>query len=639
LVALAYAALWTAWLLMLPPRLVVATGAPLLLLVSRHGYLGHPGRWREFVFARWDVHALGAMLLVALGVQFADTHGITTDGVIYFTQLRSVIFDRDLDVAAEFAFLNQPARPSHVVPIGPTFVWLPLYAAVAAAHTVARALGLAGPADAASLGLTLPYIRAALLSSFAIGAIGLVALHMRLRQEFAAGVAFAGTALLFAATPLVWYMVYEPSMTHAASFGFVALFVVAAARLTSVEMGAGASLLLGALLGLAVMTRPQEALFALYPAMVLLCAAAPWSTRAAAGARLALWAFVGIVPFLALQALHSTVLLNREGFVLVGGGGYLNVWSSRWADTLWSSWHGFLSWTPAVYMALVAMIAYARRDLAWALAAITVLLLMAWVNGATADWSGGWSFGGRRFISVLALLAPGLALCVHALTVRPMVALAIIALAAVWWNHLLVTQQARGWLDAADRPNFAQVIRQQAAIATEPPFVYPFAFPANAVFAWRTGLPIDAYDLFAADGLRPSLDIEMTADRDRYLLEGWGARVTDPFGSLRWIDGERAELRLPLDIPAGRAAVVSWTARTRRLEPPELTTFALIINGRETFRFTPDTEQSSHFTFTVPAGEPMWRRGFNHLVFERRLGTAPMGVYRVAVSAESPEAY
>jgi hypothetical protein len=294
LVALAYAALWTAWLLMLPPRpsvwLVVATGAPLLLLVSRHGYLGHPGRWREFVFARWDVHALGAMLLVALGVQFADTHGITTDGVIYFTQLRSVIFDRDLDVAAEFAFLNQPARPSHVVPIGPTFVWLPLYAAVAAAHTVARALGLAGPADAASLGLTLPYIRAALLSSFAIGAIGLVALHMRLRQEFAAGVAFAGTALLFAATPLVWYMVYEPSMTHAASFGFVALFVVAAARLTSVEMGAGASLLLGALLGLAVMTRPQEALFALYPAMVLLCAAAQWSTRAAAGARLALWA-------------------------------------------------------------------------------------------------------------------------------------------------------------------------------------------------------------------------------------------------------------------------------------------------------------------------------------------------------------
>ena len=49
----------------------------------------------------------------------ADSHGISTDGVTYFAQLRSVIFDRDLDVAAEFAYLGQPPRPNHVVPIGP----------------------------------------------------------------------------------------------------------------------------------------------------------------------------------------------------------------------------------------------------------------------------------------------------------------------------------------------------------------------------------------------------------------------------------------------------------------------------------------------------------------------------------------
>ena len=63
--------------------------------------------------------AAASVLLYALGVQIADAHGVTTDGVIYFAQLRSVIFDRDLDVAAEFAFLGQPPRPNHVVPIGP----------------------------------------------------------------------------------------------------------------------------------------------------------------------------------------------------------------------------------------------------------------------------------------------------------------------------------------------------------------------------------------------------------------------------------------------------------------------------------------------------------------------------------------
>ena len=111
---------WLAWLLTLPPRpsawLVVAvrTAAARARLVAR----ASPGDRRgERGFAtRSTVHALALVLLFALGVQFEDAHGVTTDGVIYFSQLRSVIFDRDLDVAAEFAFLGQPPRPYHVVP-------------------------------------------------------------------------------------------------------------------------------------------------------------------------------------------------------------------------------------------------------------------------------------------------------------------------------------------------------------------------------------------------------------------------------------------------------------------------------------------------------------------------------------------
>ena len=102
------------------------------------------------------------------------------------------------------------------------------------------------------------------MTSFAIGALGLWVIHLRLRREFSPPVALAAT-LLLSATPLVWAApVYEPSMTHAASFGFVALFVVAAERETSAHMSKWASIRLGALLGLAF-TRPQEAVFALFP--------------------------------------------------------------------------------------------------------------------------------------------------------------------------------------------------------------------------------------------------------------------------------------------------------------------------------------------------------------------------------------
>ena len=42
----------------------------------------------------------------------------------------------------------------------------------------------------------------------------------------------------------------------------------------------------------------------------------------------------------------------------------------------------------------------------------------------------------------------------------------------------------------------------------------------------------------------------MSGDASRYLTHGWGAHVSDPFGELRWIDGDGAELILPLDVAA-----------------------------------------------------------------------------------------
>ena len=119
-------------------------------------------------------------------------------------------------------------------------------------------------------------------------------------------------------------MVYEPSMTHAASFGFVALFVAASMRWMSPAMGPRESAVLGALLGLAFVTRPQEAVFALFPAALLLTADAPLSDRVRAAVRLALWALAGAAVFLTLQATHSAILFSRERFALVGADGYLD---------------------------------------------------------------------------------------------------------------------------------------------------------------------------------------------------------------------------------------------------------------------------------------------------------------------------
>ena len=110
-------------------------------------------------------------------------------------------------------------------------------------------------------------------------------------------------------------------MTHAASFGFVALFVVCAARWVPRGATVRQSLILGALLGLAFLARSQESLFALYPAVLVLSAAGrPAGERVRRALTLAGWAFLGALPWILLQLGHSYVLFTRYEYSLLGAG-------------------------------------------------------------------------------------------------------------------------------------------------------------------------------------------------------------------------------------------------------------------------------------------------------------------------------
>src|SRR5262245_22084701 len=170
-----------------------------------------------------DIYLLATFLLALLVAQQKLNNGITSDGALYFSHLRSLVFDRDLDITAELAALHQPPRPHHVVPIGPAILWAPAYLAVAAVDWLRGVAGLGGAARGAPRGLAGAYVQAAILSSFAVMATGLIVLHLRLRREFGAAIALLTSILLVAATMLAWYVVFEPSMTHAVSFGVVAI--------------------------------------------------------------------------------------------------------------------------------------------------------------------------------------------------------------------------------------------------------------------------------------------------------------------------------------------------------------------------------------------------------------------------------
>src|SRR5438874_10774313 len=124
--------------------------------------------------SRIDVYLLLLLLLVVLVAQAQWTTGIASDGALYFAHLRSLVFDHDLQIGPEVQALGLPPRPHHVIPIGPTIIWAPAYLLVAVIDWLGAAAGFWPRRTDVLLGLTGPYVQAALLSSFAVAAVGLI---------------------------------------------------------------------------------------------------------------------------------------------------------------------------------------------------------------------------------------------------------------------------------------------------------------------------------------------------------------------------------------------------------------------------------------------------------------------------------
>ena len=288
-------------------------------------------------------------------------HGVSTDGAIYFSQLRSVIFDRDLDVAREFAFLGQPPRPSHFVPIGPTLLWLPLYVVVrpSTASAARSARGVRRPAIPWRSASAFPTCarRCCRCTASARPACGRCTRGCDASSSRASP--STATLLLFGATTLFWYMVYEPTMTHAASFGMRGVVRRRCRRLAARPSHAASRHRARALLALAFLMRPQEALFVLFAAALItrrprVVAGAP--APRPAPARLGL---IGAVPFLRFRrstpscSTHRRLPPHRRAWLS-------RSLHSRWLDTLFFGGMVFLSWSPVVYVAVLGTSFYWR---------------------------------------------------------------------------------------------------------------------------------------------------------------------------------------------------------------------------------------------------------------------------------------
>lgn len=301
---------------------------------------------------------------------------------------------------------------------------------------------------------------------------------------------------------------------------------------------------------------------------------------------------------------------------------------------------GVLALTPILYLGAVGLIGTARRHPGEAALGVAALFI--------------WTLTGAPLTGAAAILAAGLARALDWLRQRPLGAVAALAVAAIWWNHLLMVQYAADLLPKDEPVSFARLVRQQADVQTRPPYTFPLAFPANVLFAWRSGLPLHRYDDLAPVSVDQRFELRMDRSADRFLLEGWEAPGMDGDQPVWWMGARRAEIAVPLAQVPG-ALDIDITARAR-LDAPALDADLVVeLNGFEVERFIAASASPTERRVRLPAAtaKRVLRAGYNRLAIvnhgtlradpsdtrppgplaERRRGRAwPVAIYRVRLA-------
>jgi hypothetical protein len=530
------------------------------------------------------------------------------DGFEYYALLRSPLIDRDLDFRNDFAGLGarEVLTPSGEVtartPVGTALLWLPAFVAAHAAATVG-----AWTSGAPNDGFGPLYQSAATSSSFVAALLALLVIERLLRRRHSPALALLAVLAIWLATPLHFYMVATPSMSHAASVFAATLLTAAWLRARRLWTPA-AWTTAGAAGALVALVRAQDAVL-LVPPLLDLLAGRPEGEAGPPAARISRGRLAGafLAPPVAAGALQLGVWAALYGgrFLdvvlaqnLVGGG------ETHVLDVLFAARHGLFTWTPLYLLCALGWAAMARREPRLAALFGATFAAAVLVNAVIQDWWGSHAFGQRRLLALTPVFALGLGRAIAALAARPLVAVAaLLAPLALWtWQFESIFNSellaGKGQAVTLDRLAPAQV---EASY--------------RALLRWERALPravfVLAYDnlkgVWVDEGPR-SLGglIDLGAEPKelpQVVGHNWYRAEQEQGVTCRRSRGRRSWLRVPVRTPGGFTA--SLRARSAMEEPVGV---SIQWNERVLGEAVLGAEWEEH-TFSVPPDAV--RPGFN----------------------------
>jgi hypothetical protein len=546
------------------------------------------------ILAREDRRLSSGRLMLALAIFPALFHlhfigrRITGDAVYYYVYTRSMIRDADVDFANEYQHydllkrgdFSMPTDTGHrrsIYSVGPGLLWTPFFVAADGLNLVLNGLGF----EVNTSGYGPVHINAVALGSFAYGIAALFVIHAFLRRPFGDRLAGGAVLLLWWASFFEWYLAEQPLTSHPLSVLLVAAFFLL--RQKEALATSGRSLVMGLVMGVGMSVRWQNGVYLLLPAVDLLAAAARREALAGIvrrGLSMSTGVLVGVLPqMLAWKAIYGEYLLAYPPH----GADFLRLDRPFLLNTLFSSRHGLLSWTPVFWLCLLGLIPLTRRHprrfaILWA-----PLLIMTYVNACSGDWWSGGAYSNRRFDSLLPVFALGLAAFLQSASAfvrrHPSTLLAGLVIGGAVWNLSFVRAVQGEEARAGDSLSLA-ARSLAAARALSHDVGFPTTWPASWIFAARYDASPGAFDLAAGKYLfyrQNNLNgiAAIGGDDDSGLiLDGFGAVRQDGPITYRRVESE-ARLIVSLDLP--ETLGVAFEARSASDLPSKVD---VTINGR-----------------------------------------------------------
>lgn len=357
-------------------------------------------------------------ILLLFGRLYISGSAIGGDAVYYYSNLRSIIIDQDLNFKNEYYYFHNQTSDftgNRKIPIIPQKNQLtdkfpakyPIGSAIFLSPPFLLTHGISITLEKFGVGITTDGYNLLYQSSAALGSLfyafaGLLLIYKLGTKIFNPQIAFLGTLIIWLATPLIYYMTMEPLSSQPISVFCISLFIYLWYT-TRKKSTIFHWVILGIVGGLMSIVRYQDSLFLLIPIIDNFKKLYPpfFSFK--------LFLFLLLAGLIISPQLFINNYLYSSPFQTgYGDAGFPYITSPEILYTLFSPERGLLVWSPILIFAFIGLYWFTKKAKLVGFLLLFSFLIQVYIISSWADPSQGDSFGNRILLNSSIIFAIGI---------------------------------------------------------------------------------------------------------------------------------------------------------------------------------------------------------------------------------------